>query len=103
MEAIILSSKQFDSIMSKFDIVEQHIQKMTGFNFSSFIDNDEFIKMMNISKKTAQNWRDSGQISFSQIGHKIYYTQTDIANFLASHHVVAFNQPQIVITNDIKI
>lgn len=94
MEAIILSSKQYQTIIAKFDLVEQHIEQMSGFNFRSIVDNDEFVKLMGISKKTAQNWRDNGQISYSQIGHKIYYSRTDIEQFIANHHVKAFNTIQ---------
>jgi hypothetical protein len=94
MEAIILSSKQYEAIMNKFNLVEEHIEKMSGFNFRSIVDNDEFVKLMGISKKTAQNWRDNGLVSYSQIGHKIYYSRTDIEQFITNHHVVAFGQIQ---------
>lgn len=49
---------------------------------TKFITNDEFMKLMEISKRTAQNWRDEGVIAFSQVGHKIYYRLSDIEDLL---------------------
>ena len=45
---------------------------------------------MNISKRTAQNWRDEGKIAFSQIGGKIYYRYGDIEALLKQHYNRAF-------------
>ena len=50
------------------------------------IDNDDFINLMKISKRTAQTWRDNGAISFSQIGSKIYYKTHDIEDLLHKHY-----------------
>ena len=38
-----------------------------------FFDNQEFMLLMNISKRTAQEWRNKKIIEFSQVGNKIYY------------------------------
>lgn len=51
-------------------------------NIDRVYTNDEFVKMMGISKRTAQTWRDEGKITFSQIGGKIYYSQSDIDTML---------------------
>ena len=51
-----------------------------------FLDNYEFLKVMNISKRTAQTWRDSGIISFSQVGAKIYYRFSDIEELLNKNY-----------------
>ena len=53
----------------------------------AFYSNEEFIKLMNISKRTAQNWRDEGKITFSQIGGKIYYSTEDITIMLNNHKI----------------
>ena len=94
MEALIFTNTQYQAILDRLALIETALQKMSSFNFNSAIDNEEFIKLMGVSRKTAQTWRDTGRISYSQIGNKIYYTQNDIEQFLSVHHVVAFNQPQ---------
>lgn len=56
---------------------------------STFIDNEDFIRLMKISKRTAQYWRDSGTIAFSQIGNKIYYKSSDIEDLLRKNYNLA--------------
>lgn len=51
-----------------------------------FLDNQEFLQVMNISQRTAQTWRDSGLIGFSMIGAKIYYKMTEIQDMLDKHY-----------------
>ncbi|MBG6111684.1 hypothetical protein IWX84_002571 [Flavobacterium sp. CG_9.10] len=51
-----------------------------------FFDNQEFLQLMNISKRTAQVWRDSGYIGYSQMGNKIYYRLTDIQDLLNENY-----------------
>ena len=56
------------------------------------MDNEEFIQLMGISKRTAQGWRDEGKISFSQVGNKIYYKQSDVDKLLAEHYNKSFKR-----------
>lgn len=51
-----------------------------------FCDNQEFMQIMNISKRTAQLWRDTGYIGFSQLGNKIYYRIKDIQDLLNENY-----------------
>ena len=51
-----------------------------------FFDNQEFLQLMNISKRTAQVWRDSGNIGYSQMGNKIYYRLIDIQDLLNENY-----------------
>ena len=57
-----------------------------------FLDNQEFIQLMNISKRTAQTWRDEGVISFSQIGSKIYYQMKDVSILLDKNYNKSFKK-----------
>ena len=41
------------------------------------------------SQKTAQTWRDTGVVSFSQIGNKIYYRISDIQQLLNDNYIKA--------------
>jgi hypothetical protein len=41
-------------------------------------DNQEFIQIMNISKRTAQRWRSKGYVGFYKLGNRIYYDWNDI-------------------------
>lgn len=51
-----------------------------------FFDSQEFMQLMNISKRTAQQWRDKNTIGFSQVGNKIYYKLKDILKLLEENY-----------------
>ena len=51
-----------------------------------FFDNGEFMKLMNISKRTAQEWRNKKVIEFSQVGNKIYYKLSDVKKLLKENY-----------------
>ena len=51
-----------------------------------FFDNQEFMQLMNISKRTAQEWRNKKIILCSQVGNKIYYSLSDIQKLLNDNY-----------------
>ena len=89
MEEIILSKEQYQELSKRLDVIVSNLSLM-GPNPEQFVDNDKFVQLMNISKRTAQNWRDEGKIAFSQIGGKIYYRYGDIEELLKQHYNRAF-------------
>jgi len=52
-------------------------------------DNQEFINIMNISKRTAAYWRTENIVGYSQIGNKIYYRLSDILTLLNKNAIPA--------------
>lgn len=52
-------------------------------------DNQEFLQVMNISKRTAAYWRTEKIIGYSQVGNKIYYRLSDILELLSKSTVPA--------------
>ena len=90
MEAIILSKDQFTEIVTRLENISIQIHTKSDPKKDIFLDNQEFLLMMKISKRTAQTWRDEGKISFSQVGAKIYYKQTDVEKLLTEHYNKAF-------------
>ena len=49
-------------------------------------NNQQFMKLMDISKRTAQDWRDKKVIDFIQIGNKIYYKLSDVQKLLNDNY-----------------
>lgn len=47
-----------------------------------WLDNQEVCDILNISKRTLQTYRDSGKLSYSQIGYKIYYRPEDVEQLI---------------------
>ncbi|HEY4788320.1 MAG TPA: helix-turn-helix domain-containing protein [Bacteroidales bacterium] len=89
MEEIIFSKEQYQELSKRLDDISNNLS-LKGPNPDQFVDNDKFVQLMNISKRTAQNWRDEGKIAFSQIGGKIYYRYGDIEELLKQHYNRAF-------------
>lgn len=92
MEVITLQSEAFQEIMKRMDEMNVAIIQKQKNPDDVFLDNQEFIQLMNISKRTAQGWRDEGIISFSQIGSKIYYRMSDIQKLLTSNSRSSFRK-----------
>ena len=46
--------------------------------------NGDVCRILNISKRTLQHYRDSSVLPFIQIGHKCYYKREDVEALLAN-------------------
>lgn len=90
MEAIIFTKEQFTELITKLDVIQSQLNLRTNPKKETFIDNQELLQLMKISKRTAQTWRDEGKISFSQVGSKIYYKLSDVEKLLQEHYNKAF-------------
>lgn len=84
-----LTENAYKEIASRLNNIELHLKFSQG-NDDLFLDNQQFIQLMNISKRTAQTWRDQSIIPFSMVGNKIYYQMKDVRTLLAkNYHSVA--------------
>jgi len=90
MEAIILSTQQYKDLVNRLDDLNKQLEEKQKKPQDTFLDTQEFLQLMNISKRTAQTWRDEGVISFSQIGSKIYYRMSDVQKLLDNNYRKAF-------------
>lgn len=54
---------------------------------SQYVESSEVRKMLGVSQKTWQTYRDSRAIPFSQFGRKIYVKKSDLDNFMKSHRI----------------
>ena len=90
MEAIIITKDQFSDLMTKLEAIQTQLNSKVDPKKETFLDNQEFLLLMKISKRTAQTWRDEGKISFSQVGSKIYYKLSDVEKLLQEHYNKSF-------------
>jgi|AGTN01.1.fsa_nt_gi hypothetical protein len=54
-----------------------------------WVDSKEARKILRVSAKTLQNYRDNRIIPFSQFGYKIYYKREDLEDFFNRHYIKA--------------
>ncbi|WP_299176719.1 helix-turn-helix domain-containing protein [uncultured Chryseobacterium sp.] len=92
MEAIILSKEQYTDLVQRLDEITTKLNAKNDPKKDTFLDNQEFLLLMKISKRTAQTWRDEGRISFSQVGNKIYYKLSDVEKLLNEHYNKSFSK-----------
>ncbi|MEM9821762.1 MAG: DNA-binding protein [Bacteroidota bacterium] len=69
MEVVILSKEQFEELQVNIKEIKTHVKQITS-PAEHFVDNKAFVKMMGISVRTAQVWRDEGKIGFTQEGEE---------------------------------
>jgi hypothetical protein len=85
----------YQKTQQKLSEIIEVLNKPIKCNPIDFIDNVQFMDLMGISQKTAQTWRDTGIISFSQVGNKIYYRIADIQDLLDKNLRKSTNQQSI--------
>ena len=91
MEVIQIKIEEYNKLLNRMDEIAASLAEKQKNPKEIFVDNQEFLQIMNISKRTAQTWRDEGIITFSQVGHKIYYSMKAINELLEKHTITAFN------------
>jgi hypothetical protein len=47
-----------------------------------YIDNSELLRLLNISERTAQDWRKNGTLKYTRLHRKIYYDIEEIKKML---------------------
>ncbi|MBF8962956.1 helix-turn-helix domain-containing protein [Pontibacter sp. FD36] len=64
-------------------LIEQEFKKLNKAQSIDYcLTTKEACKLLNVTAKTLQSYRDCKLISFTQVGSKIFYTKTDIDEFL---------------------
>jgi hypothetical protein len=90
MEVITLPSEVYNDLVKKIDEIAARLTSKEKEPKEVWLDNEEFLKLLKISKRTGQLYRDTGKVSFSQIGSKIFYRLSDVEEMLKRHHKKAF-------------
>jgi len=90
MEVIVLQSEVYTDLLKRFDQLAARLESKEKEPKEVWIDNEDFTKRLKISKRTSQHYRDTGIISFSQIGSKIYYRLSDVEEMLKRNYKKAF-------------
>ena len=55
-----------------------------------WLSTEEVMEMMNVSRRTVQNYRDEGKIPYTREGRKILYPRKGIEEFLRDNMVKAY-------------
>ncbi|KAA6323109.1 hypothetical protein EZS27_027424 [termite gut metagenome] len=73
----------FSTLDELLDTIQQALKNRTPhLNGEKFLSNRDVCRMLHISSRTLQDWRDTGKIPFIQIKGKILYRQSEINKLL---------------------
>lgn len=85
MEIVTIDARAFDAWKKKF---EEFVNRMDALctpyrkKKDTWLDNSDVCRLLNVSARTMQTYRDTGKLSYSQINNKIYYKASDVENFV---------------------
>ena len=86
MNVFMVEEKVIESVAEQFrrrtDKVEEVCDVYRVKGAKEYLDNQDVCLRLNISKRTLQNYRNTGKLPFTRIGQKIYYRTRDIEKFL---------------------
>lgn len=78
-----------EKMVSQLDRQDEMLEKMvSGHNMlegERLLDNQDICRLLNISKRTLQRFRSSGELPYQNIYHKTYYKQSDVETFILMH------------------
>ena len=91
MEILDKKSEIIVSLFRTLDEIQEAIQeafkkRTPHLNGEKYLTNNKVSKLLNLSTRTLQDWRDNGIISYVQISGKILYRQSDILKLLEIHY-----------------
>lgn len=69
----------FTELDNLLDIIQQALKNRTPhLNGDKFLSNRDVCRMLQISSRTLQDWRDTGKIPYIQIKGKILYKESEV-------------------------
>ncbi len=93
MEVNIITQEEFSLLKDLLEELNTKVAKIAHIlpNHLSdiWLDNQETSKILHVTNRTLQRYRDERLITFSQIGSKILYKRSDVERFLANHQIIA--------------
>jgi hypothetical protein len=90
MEILDKKSEKINTLFRVLDEVQEAIRnalkrRTPHLNGEKYLTNNEVSKLLKLSTRTLQDWRDNGTISYIQIKGKILYRQSDILKLLENN------------------
>lgn len=86
MEIINIEKCAFEMMMARLSELAQRVERLCHKRndkaLSQWLDNEDVCRMLNISKRTLQSYRDNGVLAYTQVDRKIYYSVTEVNRFI---------------------
>lgn len=90
MAMVMLPQTEWEGMKSDLQELKELVRVKSSEELNAqWIESTEARKLLGVSQKTWQGYRDNRIIPFSQVGRKIYVRRSDLQNFLQSHYIQA--------------
>ncbi|MBP1617555.1 MAG: hypothetical protein H6Q14_1382 [Bacteroidetes bacterium] len=88
LQMAVVPQSFLNKIEEKIDTLENILREKSDQEINSkWIESVKIPKILGISQKTWQTYRDKRLIPFSQIGSKIFVKRSDLEKFMQSHYI----------------
>lgn len=88
MAMVVLPLNAWENMTATINEVKDLLTEKTATEMNhKWVESTTARKMLGVSPKTWQTYRDKRIIPFSQIGRKIFVRRTDLDNFMESHYI----------------
>lgn len=88
LSMVVLPKSAWEAVTDELREIKNLFQKKSEEEANSqWIESVEARKMLGVSAKTWQTYRDERRIPFSQFGRKIYVKRADLEAFMEKHYI----------------
>jgi len=85
---VMIPQEEWQSLNDKLDRLAEMIENRNATDRDvEWLESEAARKLLGVSPKTWQNYRDQRVIPFSQIGRKIYVSRADLDTYLRRHRI----------------
>lgn len=109
MEVLAIQKSALDGMKNELkallELTENATQKYTPiFGHEQWLDNQEVCLMMNITKRTLQNFKSKGLLPYSKLNRKNYYKRSDVQTLLeAGQYYSKWIYSRMIVTKSLHI
>ena len=90
MAMVVLPQSVWEGVTNDLQQLKEMLQSRNAEEVGKqWVESTEARKMLGVSQKTWQNYRDKRIIPFSQVGRKIYVRRADLQAFMESHYITS--------------
>ena len=90
LQMAVVPQNWLNELTEKLEWVKNLLEEKTEEEINSqWVESTVARKLLGVSQKTWQTYRDERRIPFSQFGRKIYVKRADLEAFMESHYITA--------------
>ncbi len=84
MNVILIEEQAYELMKHRFNLFTERITQMRREKerIEKWLTSEDVCRLLSVSKRTLQNIRASGSLSYSMIGHKVYYKAFDVEQYI---------------------